>query len=94
MTVPGTLEYDALRDRMIAVETKLDLVLARLETSAVDHEQRLRQLEGRPVTMDHEERLRLLETRTASWRGALVAANGGLATLLAVIALVINLWGR
>lgn len=93
-TLSGTQEYDALRDRMIAVETKLDLLLAQLGTITADHEVRLRSLEGRPLSTNHEDRLRQLESRTASWKGGIVAATSGCSVILAVLALVIPLLSR
>jgi hypothetical protein len=69
-------EYGQLRDRMVAVETKLDLVLAQLAGTHADHEARIRFLEQRvdPSNAEHERRITALE----HWRLKLIgAALGG-----------------
>jgi hypothetical protein len=47
-------EYGTLRDRLVAVETKIDIVLVRLGDGHTDHEARIRALEARP---DHAREL-------------------------------------
>ena len=73
-------EYGQLRDRLVAVETKLDLVLDRLGDGHTDHETRIRALEQRvdPSNMDHETRIRRLERTVWLAAGAASAAGGAL----------------
>lgn len=93
-TPSTTQEFGDLRDRLVSLETKVDLVLDRLTMATEDHEVRIRMLEGRPATADHESRLRELEGRTATWKGAIVAVTSGLSALMAVLALVLEVVSR
>ncbi|MFC5997103.1 hypothetical protein ACFQE5_23095 [Pseudonocardia hispaniensis] len=72
-------DYAALSDRLVRVETKLDMVIDRLDGSHDDHEDRIRALEQRPnpavIAVDHESRLRRLER--AVWVASGVALVGG-----------------
>lgn len=86
---PGTSteqEYAGLRDRLVAVETKIDIVLARLGDGYADHEGRLRALELRPdrtrELADHAADLAQLTSRIAQlerfrWLLTGAAAAGG-----------------
>ena len=78
-------EWGLLRDRLVAVETKLDLVLGQLVGTHQDHEARLRVLEQRvdPSNVDHESRIRKLERAMWIWAGAAGMAGGGLGAFLA-----------
>lgn len=87
MTAPGG-EYGALRDRLVAVETKLDLVLERLGDGHSDHEARIRALEQRvdPSNVDHEARIRRLERMVWLAAGAASAAGGALGAWMSAVA--------
>lgn len=83
---------DAVRDRLVVVETKLDMVLRQLDGSHSDHEARIRALEQRvdpphaehaDRLVDHESRLRRLERTVWLAAGAAAAAGAGLGTFVA-----------
>lgn len=88
MTAPSNEEYGVLRDRLIAVETKLDLVLTRLGDGHSDHEVRLRTLEQRvdPSNVDHEARIRKLERMIWVASGAASAMGGALGAWMSAVA--------
>lgn len=73
MTLPAE-QTPALIERMIRIETKLDL----FNTSGQDHEARIRALETDNTPgghLDHESRIRRLERQV--WLAAGAAAAGG-----------------
>ena len=79
-------EYGNLRDRLVAVETKIDIVLVRLGDGHTDHETRLRILEAKPDTArelaDHTADIAQLTKRIAGlerfrWVMTGAAATGG-----------------
>jgi hypothetical protein len=83
---------DAVRDRLVVVETKLDMVLRQLDGSHSDHESRIRALEQRATSaptehteklVDHESRLRRLERTVWLAAGAAAAAGAGVGTFVA-----------
>lgn len=95
MTAPSTTEeFSGLRDRLVAVETKIDIVLARLGDGHTDHEARLRALEARPDNSrelaEHAADLAQVTNRVATlekWRwlitGAAAAGGGTLGAFFA-----------
>lgn len=62
----STAGEQAMSDRLVRVETKLDLLITRLD----------------PMLTDHEQRLRKLERATWVWAGAAAAGGGSLGALL------------
>jgi hypothetical protein len=92
----NTGEFMIVRDRLVTVEAKVDLVLHRLETSITDHEARLRDLE-RPsaADTDHETRLRNLEQSTQTWRGSLLVLTAILSVMISAgSAILVQLVGK
>jgi hypothetical protein len=74
MTPPSSVDELALFERLIRIETKLDVANA----YQVDHEGRIRALENDNTPgghLDHENRIRRLER--AVWLAAGAAAAGG-----------------
>lgn len=89
MTAPSTTEeYGALRDMMIEVKTRLDVLLAQTATNHTDHEARIRTLEQRvdPSNADHETRIRKLERTVWLAAGAASAVGGALGAWMSAVA--------
>lgn len=80
-------EYHALAQRLIAVETKLDILLGQLTGTHRDHEDRIRALESRkdvaPQVVANAARIRALE----QWRWLV---TGAVAAGSSVIGAVLN----
>jgi hypothetical protein len=87
-------EYAGLRDRLVAVETKLDIVLDRLGDGHLDHEARIRALESRTDHADRVDanaaqirenaaRIRGLERFRWAVTGAAATGGGALGALVA-----------
>ena len=89
----STEEYGALRDMMIEVRTRLDILIAQTAATHSDHEARLRAVEQRPNLatalgelgirfVDHETRMRSIERRLWVAAGAAMAGGGAIGTWL------------
>lgn len=91
MTAPSTTEeYGALRDMMIEVKTRLDVLIAQTATQHSDHESRIRTLEQRidpsGASTDHETRIRKLERTVWLAAGAASAVGGALGAWMSAVA--------
>lgn len=87
MTTTPTRDFDAVRDRLVAVETKLDIVLGQVTGVHQDHETRLRALESRADTVamvrENTARIRALERFRWVVTGAAATGGGALGALVA-----------
>lgn len=97
MTASGTIEeYGALRDMMIEIRTRLDVLIGQQAAGHSDHEARIRLVEHRAdpgealaeVTrrlLEQDTRVRAIERKLYLLAGAAMAGGGGLGAWLSQV---------